>query len=105
MQPLGGVTRGFDGRDAHLEQLARTFTSGEGMRELVQTYAVSDTAALVFIERQRSIVGGLPEQDWSLRVTQVYRRRGQTWELVHRHADPLVSNIGLNRTAALARES
>jgi ketosteroid isomerase-like protein len=58
---------------------------------------------LVFIERQHATVGGLPDQDWSLRVTQVYRRRGATWELVHRHADPLVRPIGIDRAAALAR--
>lgn len=105
MQPLGGVSHGFDGSDAHLAVLARTFTSGEATMELVQAYAVSDMAVLVFIERQTSVVADLPAQDWSLRVTQVYRRRGASWELVHRHADPLVSNIGMERTAALARES
>ncbi|WP_346659736.1 hypothetical protein [Bradyrhizobium sp. 200] len=40
-------------------------------------------------------------RDWSLRVTQVYRRQGAEWWLVHRHADPLVRHIGL--AAALAR--
>jgi ketosteroid isomerase-like protein len=55
------------------------------------------------IERQRGEVGGLPAQDWSLRVTQVYRRHGDVWQLVHRHADPLVRALGLERTAALAR--
>jgi ketosteroid isomerase-like protein len=58
---------------------------------------------LVMIERQRGEVGGLPDQDWSLRVTQVYRRDGSEWRLVHRHADPLVNNIGLEQAAAIAR--
>jgi ketosteroid isomerase-like protein len=60
-------------------------------------------AVLVTIERQRGEVGGLPEQDWSLRVTQVYRREGSEWLLAHRHADPLVNNIGLEQAAAIAR--
>jgi ketosteroid isomerase-like protein len=46
-------------------------------------------------ERQRGEVGGLPDQDWSLRVTQIYRRDGSEWRLVYRHADPLVKGIGL----------
>lgn len=102
MQPLGGVSRGFDGSDAHLDQLARTFTRGAAAFELVQGYASRDMAVLVFVERQRAIVAGMPEQDWSLRVTHVYQRRGDQWRLAHRHADPLVENIGMQRTADLA---
>jgi ketosteroid isomerase-like protein len=55
------------------------------------------------IERQHAQVGGLPEQDWSLRVTQVYRREGSDWRVVHRHADPLVHGVDLEQAAALAR--
>ena len=55
------------------------------------------------VERQRGEVGGLPEQDWSLRVTQAYRRDGSEWQRVHRHADPLVRAISLEQAAALAR--
>jgi ketosteroid isomerase-like protein len=55
------------------------------------------------IERQHGQVGGLPSQDWSLRVTLVFRREGSDWQLVHRHADPLVHGISLEQLAALAR--
>ena len=55
------------------------------------------------IEREHGEVGGLPDQDWSLRVTLVYRRQGAEWWLVHRHADPLVRDVGLKTAAALAR--
>jgi len=58
---------------------------------------------LVTIERVRGEVGGLEEQDWSLRVTQVYRREGAEWHLVHRHADPLANGVSLEQAAALAR--
>jgi ketosteroid isomerase-like protein len=103
MQPLGGVSRGFDPSPAHLDELARIFTRGEASFELEQGYASRDMTVLVFIERQRAVVAGLPEQDWSLRVTQVWRRRGDVWELVHRHADTLVNKIGMERSAELAR--
>jgi hypothetical protein len=33
----------------------------------------------------------------SLRVTQVYRRDGSNWQVVHRHADPLVHGIDLEQ--------
>ena len=104
MQPFGGPpSRGFDGSSSHLEELARYFRNGEAKLEVVQTYATADMVVLVVIERQHGEVGGLPDQEWSLRVTLVYQRRGKDWEMVHRHADPLVRNIGLERAAALAR--
>jgi len=55
------------------------------------------------IERLHGDVGGMPDQGLSLRVTLVYRREGQQCRLVHRHADPVVHGIGLERLAALAR--
>lgn len=59
---------------------------------------------LVVFERQRGTVGDLPEQDWSLRVTWVFRRVGASdWELVHRHADALVHPIENQRLGQLAR--
>jgi ketosteroid isomerase-like protein len=72
-----------------LAELRRYFRGGTADLELVETYASGDMAVLVLIERQWGEVGGLPEQDWSLRVTQVYRRDGSAWRLVHRHTDPL----------------
>ena len=104
MQPFGGPpSRGFDVSSSHLEELSRYFRNGEGKTEVVQTYATTDMIVLVLIERQHGEVGGLPDQEWSLRVTLVYQRRGSEWQFVHRHADPLVRNIGLERSAALAR--
>jgi ketosteroid isomerase-like protein len=104
MQPFGGPTsHGFDGSSSHLEELARYFRNGEAVLEVVQTYCVADMVVLVVIERQHGEVGGLPDQEWSLRVTLVYQRRGSDWQMVHRHAVPLVRNIGLERAAALAR--
>jgi ketosteroid isomerase-like protein len=104
MQPFGGPpTRGFDRRPEHVSSLAHFFRSGESTLEVAQSYASGDLVVLVLIERQHGEVGGLPDQDWSLRVTQVYRRTGRTWELVHRHADPLVRPIGIDQAASLAR--
>jgi ketosteroid isomerase-like protein len=107
MSPFGGTpTHGFDRSDEHLAELARFFRSGAGTLDLVQSYATPDMVVLVVIERQRACVGDLAEQDWSLRVTLVYRRcsseRG-AWELVHRHADSLVRGISLAQAAELAR--
>lgn len=104
MQPFGGAaSHGFDGSPEHIARLSRLFRNGDAKLEDVTSYASDDLIVLAFIERQNGEVHGLPDQDWSLRVTQVYRRQGSQWQLVHRHADPLVRPIGLDKAAALAR--
>ena len=105
MSPYGGdAVRGFDDSDRALDALAQFFRGGEATVEVVETYTSGDLAVLVVIERQHGIIGDLPEQDWSLRVTWVFRRTGESdWELVHRHADALVHAIDHERLGALAR--
>jgi ketosteroid isomerase-like protein len=102
--PFGGAPRhGFDASQDAVDQLSRFFAGGEAQVDVVQSYVSGDFVVLVLIERQHGTVGGLPDQDWSLRVTMLFRREGGDWRLVHRHADPLVREIGLHRAAALAR--
>ena len=104
MQPFGGpASHGFDASPERLAELARFFKNGETRLEVAQTYASDGLVVLVMIERQRAEVGGLPNQDWSLRVTEVYRKYGSEWQLAHRHADPLVHRIALQQAATLAR--
>jgi ketosteroid isomerase-like protein len=103
MNPLGGAPTRYEDRAESVEASASYFKAGEATLELMQAHAWGDTVVLVMIERQHGEVGGLPDQDWSLRVTQVYRRDGSGWQLVHRHADPLVHGIDLEQAAALAR--
>ena len=104
MQPFGGpASRGLAPSPERLAQLADYFRNGDAKLEVVQSYGSNDLVVLVMIERQHGEVGGLPDQVWSLRVTQVYRKHGAEWQLVHRHADPLVRNIGLEAAAAIAR--
>ena len=104
MAPFGGSpTLGFDASPEHRAAMARFFKSGTLHQEVVATYNSGDLIVLVTIERVRATVGELPEQDWSLRVTQVFRHEGSKWKLVHRHADPLVSGTTVNQAAFLAR--
>jgi ketosteroid isomerase-like protein len=103
MNPLGGPPTRYEDRTESLRAAASSFQGGEAKLELADAHAWGDTVVLVMIERQHGQVGGLPDQDWPLRVTQVYRREGSDWQVVHRHADPLVHEIDLERAAALAR--
>lgn len=104
MSPFGGTpSRASSITDASLEALGRFFKNGTFASELVQAWATDDMVVLAIIERTRVEVGGLPAQDWSLRVTLVYRRDGAEWRLAHRHADPLAGGITVAESAALAR--
>jgi ketosteroid isomerase-like protein len=104
MSPFGGTpTRASDLSAERLQALGRFFRNGTFEQEVVQAYGSADLIVLALIERGHVEVGGLPAQDWSLRVTLVYRRDGTTWTLAHRHADPLAGGITLKHAAAIAR--
>ena len=104
MQPFGGpASHGFDTSSQRLAEMSRYFRNGKTTLEVAQTYSSGELVVLVMIERQTGEVGGLPEQDWSLRVTEVHRKVGSEWEFVHRHADALVHRISLEQLSALAR--
>jgi ketosteroid isomerase-like protein len=99
----GGARSGFDGSDDAVEWTARTFRGGRAELEVFKTYRSGDLAVLVAVERQVGAVGDLPLQDWSLRITLVFRREETGWRLVHRHADPLVRPVNAELFAAIAR--
>jgi ketosteroid isomerase-like protein len=104
MPPYGGDPRpGFDGSDEAVDWLARTFHGGTAQVEVFGAYASGDLAVLVIVERQHGAVGELPSQDWSMRVTLVFRREGGDWRLLHRHADPLTRPIDPDLFGAIAR--
>ncbi len=104
MSPFGGTpTYGTEYTPERIEAMGRFFRNGTFEQDLIQAYASTDMVVLAIVERQHVEVGGLPAQDWALRVTLVYRRYGAEWHLVHRHADPLVSGVSLEQAAALAR--
>lgn len=104
MSPLGGaVIHGFDYSPEALERTRDLFRGGDASVDIEQSYHSGDLAVLVVVERQHGEVAGLPDQDWSLRVTLVFRRTPTGWEQVHRHADPLVHPIGFDQLAELSR--
>lgn len=99
----------FGGKPSHgvspqaMAAMERFFRNGRLRQEVVQAYGSADMVVLAVIEHAHVEVGGLPAQDWKLRVTLVYRREGTQWLLAHRHADPLAPGISVAQSAALAR--
>jgi ketosteroid isomerase-like protein len=103
MSPFGGKPSRGAPTPARMQQIGKVFRNGSLEQELVHAYGSPDMVVLAIIERAHVEVGGLPAQDWALRVTLVYRREGSEWRLAHRHADPLTDAISLAESAALAR--
>ena len=107
MPPTGGPTRhGFDAFYASIQALEEAFPGGgDADFELQEHYASGKLAVLVGVERQHGPVAGLPDQEWPLRVTLVFRHDNSDWRLVHRHADALVHPISMEQLSLLARGS
>jgi ketosteroid isomerase-like protein len=104
MSPFGGTpSRAADYTAERMAALGRFFRNGSFAQEIVETYASLDIVVLALIERAHVEVGGLPAQDWALRVTLVFRREADGWQLAHRHADPLANGITLGQAAVLGR--
>jgi ketosteroid isomerase-like protein len=103
MSPFGGTPSRGSYTKERWQEIGRFFRNGSLRQEFVQGYSTPDMAVLVVIEHCRGEVGGLPMQDWTLRVTLVYRRDADNWLLVHRHADPIANGITVEQSAMLAR--
>lgn len=103
LNPLGGPPARYDDRTESIRAAAGWFADGAAELESVETHAWGDTVVVAMVERQHGRVGGLPDQDRSLRVTHVYRRVEGDWQLVHRHADPLVRPMSLEQMGEIAQ--
>ncbi len=104
MGPFGGPTsKGYRAWSERSSNIVKNFKNGACKLRVIQSYASGDILVLVLEEDQHGEIGGQPDQPWQLRVTQVYRREGDTWKVVHRHADPLSRLRPVQESAALAR--
>lgn len=101
--PFGGMMRIAEMTEERWTAMGRYFRNGTFSSEIIAAYRAADLVVLVTNERNLVEVGGLPAQEWALRVTLVYHREGGQWRMAHRHADPLVARIGEEHAAALAR--
>jgi ketosteroid isomerase-like protein len=91
--PLGPPARGRDEVAQTIERAASNFTDGEVVGfENVAKYVTPELACVVWLERAKVKLGGMEDLAPSvLRVTMVFRPEGDTWKVVHRHADPITT--------------
>lgn len=86
MHPIGGREVGWEAVRASFEGVADN--AADGTIELSDQiiHRVGDLAYELGVERGRFTLAGHPV-DIEHRVTNVYRREGGTWKIVHHHTD------------------
>ena len=91
--PFGPPARGWSDVSATLDQAAAKYRDGEVVGfQNVSTVVTSELAYAVEVESYRARVGGAADlTPVSVRVTTVFRREGDAWKVVHRHADPITA--------------
>ena len=91
--PFGPPVRGWSEVSATLNRAAENYRDGEVVGfENVSTGLGSDLAYTVEVESYQARVGGAEEiAPVAVRVTTIFRREEDAWEVVHRHADPITA--------------
>src|SRR5215212_6625431 len=90
--PQGGYEQGPNHVHSVYERDAARFISGDSSFEILQMAASDGIAYWVGLQRATACLEGSAEPiPFDLRVTEVFRREGEEWKLVHRHADTLAS--------------
>lgn len=83
-------------------KIAALFHGGSGRCELLKAIADGDLVVLIMLERNLvRFAEDAEPRPWILRTTQVFRRDGDRWLRLHRHADPLITRRALAETLAL----
>ena len=91
--PSGTYYQGAETVWSQYERDATSFESGsEGQLEILHMAAHDGFAYWVGFQRATARLRGKAEPvSFNLRVTELFRREGADWKLIHRHADPLLS--------------
>jgi ketosteroid isomerase-like protein len=83
----GPIEKGYGQLVKTFRWVGDRFKGGQLATENAVTFASGDLAYTVGFERGEVVVDGGDPRPMTIRVTHVYRRFGDEWRLVHRHAD------------------
>jgi hypothetical protein len=91
--PAGGVLEGPQAVYARYEEDARRFVQGSNRFEILHMQAADGLAYWTGLQRATARVHGSDKEvPMDLRVTEIFRREGMAWKLLHRHADMLTAD-------------
>jgi ketosteroid isomerase-like protein len=91
--PGGGSIVGAGRVDEAYRKGAATLSDGETRFEVEHMAESDDLAFWTGVQRATVRVdGGAMPVPMDLRITEVFRREGKQWKLIHRHADPMVKD-------------
>ena len=92
--PFGPFARGREGIVQRLKVASRKYNGGQlSGFDTISKYETSELAYLVEVERFEAKVGDSDElAPVALRTTSIFRPEAGVWKLVHRHADPIVTD-------------
>jgi hypothetical protein len=89
--PKGGYDQGADNVYAVYDRDAAHFIMGNSNFEILHMAASNGIAYWVGFQRATAHLHGSTETiPFNLRVTEIFRREGNEWKLIHRHADTLI---------------
>jgi NAD(P)H-dependent FMN reductase/ketosteroid isomerase-like protein len=87
--PFGGAEQGAEAVATRYQRDVRSFSpGGETSFDILQTVD-GDVGVWTGFQSAKVRMQGSDPREMKLRVTEVFRRIGGDWKLVHRHADPL----------------
>jgi ketosteroid isomerase-like protein len=90
----GAYERGWEQVGPRIDWAAARWRGGHTDFVPLALAASGDLAYTVWIEQGDARLEGLDEfRPIALRVTNIYRREGNTWKIIHRHADALMDKI------------
>ena len=89
--PNGGSEQGAKEVSARYDRDAQSFgQGGETQLEVLQSASAGDVGFWTGFQNARVKMGDAPEPvTMKLRITELFRRVGGEWKMVHRHADPM----------------
>ncbi|MFN2602179.1 MAG: nuclear transport factor 2 family protein [Gemmatimonadaceae bacterium] len=92
--PFGPAVHGWKDVSAALDFASSRFRDGEVISfESVGRYESADQSTIFEVEQWTVKFGGQTEMSsFALRATSTFVREGDTWKLVHRHADPIATS-------------
>lgn len=98
--PLGPPVRGPADVDDAIAEGASYLRDGSVRHvEEISRFNTSDLGYVVQIERAQARLRGSDEMTpHALRTTMIFRREGDTWQVVHRHADPITTRGSIATT-------